>query len=349
MDSIIPFLPADRLHALTQNRTLPDRAVGTVLFADVSGFTPLTAAFAKGLGPQRGAEEMTVQLNRVCGALIAEVHRYRGSVINFSGDAITCWFDENYEGGIMNYEEGSLHNSSFIIHHSAFRATAAALAMQAAIQQLAPVQTPTDTEVKFAVKVSLAGGAVRRFLVGQPEHQVLEVLAGATLDRMAAAEHLAQKGEIMAAPEIAAALGELATVQTWRTSPTGQPYAVLTGLLQEVPADPWPVISSLPQELTRQWLLPPVYQRLQRGEGAYLAELRQAVAVFHKFGSLDMTATMPPVTSSTLTSPGCKMSWPAMGDTCCNLVLMIREVISTVCLGRCRHTRMIRLVRPRPR
>lgn len=118
MDSLSPFLPADRLNALAHNRNIPDRAVGTVLFADVSGFTPLTAAFARGLGPQRGAEEMTVHLDRVCGALIAEVHRYRGSVISFSGDAITCWFDENYEGGIMNYEENAFHNSSFILHHS---------------------------------------------------------------------------------------------------------------------------------------------------------------------------------------------------------------------------------------
>ena len=28
-------------------------------------------------------------------ALIAQVDRYRGSVISFSGDAITCWFDDS--------------------------------------------------------------------------------------------------------------------------------------------------------------------------------------------------------------------------------------------------------------
>lgn len=290
MDSLSPFLPADRLNALAHNRNIPDRAVGTVLFADVSGFTPLTAAFARGLGPQRGAEEMTVHLNRVCGALIAEVYRYRGSVISFSGDAITCWFDENDELGIMNYEENALHHSSFILHHSAFRAAASAIAMQAAIQQLAPVQAPTEGEVKFAVKVSIAGGPVRRFLVGQPTHQLLETLAGGTLDRMAVAEHLAQKGEIIIAPEIAAALGEQAIIPEWRNGPTGQPYAVLNNLRQSISPDPWPDLPLLPQELTRQWLLPPVYQRLQRGEGAYLAELRQAVAVFHKFSSLDYDA-----------------------------------------------------------
>ena len=279
MDSLSPFLPADRRYALTHNQILPDRTVGTVLFADVSGFTPLTAAFAKGLGPQRGAEEMTVQLDRVCGPLIAEVDRYQGSVISFSGDAITCWFDEKLATGDLLSVVSS--------QPSALRAAAAALAMQAAIQQLPPVQTPLGTEVKFAVKVSIAGGAVRRFLAGRQESHWLEVLAGATLDRMATAEHLAQKGDIIIAPEIAAALGEQAIVQDWRPSPTGQLYGVLTGLRQTVPPLFWPDMPALPQEITRQWLLPPVYQRLQRGEGAYLAELRQAVAVFHKFGDLD--------------------------------------------------------------
>ena len=277
MNILSPYLPADRRYALVHQLTLPDRTTGTVLFADVSGFTPLTAALAKGLGPQRGAEEMTEHLNQVCGALIAEVDRYRGSVISFSGDAITCWFDEKDE-----LED--------LTHPSAFRAAAATLAMQAAIQALPPVKTPLDTEVQFAVKVSLAAGPVRRFRVGQPEQQTLEILAGAILDRTAAAEHLAQKGEIIIAAEVAAALGDKAIIQEWRNGPTGQPFAVLTGIQETVPPQPWPELPPLDQQITRQWLLPPVYQRLQRGEGSFLAELRQAVALFHKFTGLEYDA-----------------------------------------------------------
>jgi class 3 adenylate cyclase len=47
------------------------------------------------LGPQRGAEELARQLNRVYDVLIAEVHHYGGSVVGFSGDAITCWSDDD--------------------------------------------------------------------------------------------------------------------------------------------------------------------------------------------------------------------------------------------------------------
>ena len=87
------YLPIDRRLALARGETLPEKGQGTGLFADISGFTPLTEALTVELGPKRGAEELTVHLNQVYGALIAELHRYGGSVISFSGDAITCWLD----------------------------------------------------------------------------------------------------------------------------------------------------------------------------------------------------------------------------------------------------------------
>ena len=70
----------DRRQALAQYRVLPETARGSALTADISGFTPLTESFARELGLQRGAEEITRQVNRVHAALIGEVHRFRGSV-----------------------------------------------------------------------------------------------------------------------------------------------------------------------------------------------------------------------------------------------------------------------------
>ena len=98
MDLLSTYLPTDRLHALARGATLPSRARGTVLFADISGFTPLTEALVRTLGPRRGAEELARQLNEVYDALITEVDRYGGSVIGFGGDAITCWFDDQGMG-----------------------------------------------------------------------------------------------------------------------------------------------------------------------------------------------------------------------------------------------------------
>src|SRR5688572_17772431 len=93
------YLPQDRLRALALDEPLPDRTQGAALFADISGFTPLTESLARTFGPRRGAEELTLHLNRVYDALIARLERFGGSVIGFSGDAITCWFDEAGAGG----------------------------------------------------------------------------------------------------------------------------------------------------------------------------------------------------------------------------------------------------------
>ena len=95
MNSPSVYIPIDRRQALLNDDTLPEYNEGAALFADISGFTPLTEALGLELGPKRGAEELTAQLNRVYTALVQEVHRYGGSILSFSGDAITCWFNED--------------------------------------------------------------------------------------------------------------------------------------------------------------------------------------------------------------------------------------------------------------
>ena len=89
------FLPQDRLRAIANHSSLPDRTSGAALFADISGFTPLTEGLRNTLGPRRGAEELTRHLDAVYTALIAEIERYGGSVIDFAGDSIMCWFDDS--------------------------------------------------------------------------------------------------------------------------------------------------------------------------------------------------------------------------------------------------------------
>ncbi|MBC8078339.1 MAG: hypothetical protein H7Y32_19825, partial [Chloroflexales bacterium] len=55
MESLYAYIPTDRRHALVRGVDLPARALGAALFADISGFTPLTAMLVRALGPQRGA------------------------------------------------------------------------------------------------------------------------------------------------------------------------------------------------------------------------------------------------------------------------------------------------------
>ena len=130
------YLAGDRRRALAAGTELPDRVHGAALFADISGFTPLTEALAGELGPQRGAEELTAYLNLVFHAVIEELDRYGGDVIYFGGDAITCWLDG---------DDGS-------------RATACALAMQETMERVGEIVTPAGTGVRLAMKVAVAVG-----------------------------------------------------------------------------------------------------------------------------------------------------------------------------------------------
>lgn len=117
--SLFAYLSQDRLRALANKISLPNRTSGSALFADISGFTALTETLSETLGTRRGAEEMTNHLSRAYNALISEVEHFGGSVIDFAGDAVLCWFDAS---------QGA----------SEVRATSCALALQKTMNSFEP-------------------------------------------------------------------------------------------------------------------------------------------------------------------------------------------------------------------
>jgi adenylate cyclase len=268
MESPSVYIPMDRRQALAHGKSLPERVHGAALFADISGFTPLTEALARELGPQRGSEEITRHLNLVYDAVIAEVHAHGGSVIGFSGDAITCWFDQD----------------------NGLRATACGLAMQQAMARFAQVAAPSGTTITLTMKTSVACGPARRFLVGNPEQWLVEVLAGETLDRLAQVDHHTEGGEVVLDTITASALGDQVQVALWRADEQQErPYAVVRGINRPAPPSAWPPLpdNAIDGAIARPWLLPPVYERLRSGLGEFLAELRPAVSLFMSFTGID--------------------------------------------------------------
>jgi class 3 adenylate cyclase/tetratricopeptide (TPR) repeat protein len=273
MESLSAYIPIDRWQAMAQGKALPDRAQGTALFADISGFTPLTEALVIALGPQRGAEELPQHLNRVYNALTAEIHRYRGSVLSFAGDAITCWFE-----------------SDPALDSAALRATTCALALQKAMGQFANLTIPGAGSVSLTIKVAVAAGLARRFLVGDPGVQIIDALAGGTLSRLAAAEHQANSGDVILDQSAVDDLGDGVIIAGWRRDEDqGERFAVVQGLAASCAPAPWPALdpAAVSEAQTRSWLLPPVYERLKSGLGEFLTELRPAAALFLSFGGID--------------------------------------------------------------
>ena len=260
------YLAGDRRRALTEGRDLSDRVRGAALFADVSGFTPLTEALAHELGEKRGAEELTAHLNRVFHALIDDVDRYGGEVIYFGGDAITCWLDG---------DDGR-------------RGAACGLAIQRTMSSVGTIRTPAGTEVILAIKVAVAVGSARRFVVGDPSIQLIDVLAGRLIDELADAEHMAEKGDVVLARSALESLGDRVIIGDRREDEHDGMVGTLARLLVEVDAvDEVTPTTALSEAVVRQWILPAVYERLVTGRGEFLAELRSAYPMFIRFGGID--------------------------------------------------------------
>jgi adenylate cyclase len=266
MDRASVYIPMDRRLALGHGEELPEQVRGAALLADISGFTLLTDALVQALGPRRAGEELTRCLNQVYEALIDAVHRRRGSVVSFAGDAITCWFDGD----------------------DGLRATACALAMQEAAAEFGAMPIPGGETVEIAVKVAVTVGPARRFAAGNPDVSRLDLLAGTTIARLAIGEHLATRGEVLLHGDAARELGAALDIVAWRDDEeTGEQFAVVRRVSSATSAEGWPPSVELPDEIARQWLLAPVHERLGGGQDEFQGEIRPSVALFMSFGGLE--------------------------------------------------------------
>ena len=158
---------------------------GSLLFADLSGFTALSERLSV-LGRQ-GAEEVSAVVNRLFAALIAEIYAHQGALLKFGGDAITAFFDTE--------AIGSAHASA---------ATAAALAMQRRMDEFVGLETRAGT-FTLRLRVGVHSGRVFAAEVGDESHIEL-VVTGTEVNRVAMAQEIAAPGEVVISDQTAALL-----------------------------------------------------------------------------------------------------------------------------------------------
>lgn len=178
--AIATYIPSaivrDQLAAPAPGRVRGANWHGSILFADLSGFTALSGTLSA-LGKQ-GAEEVSAIINALFGALVDEIHRYRGGLLKFGGDAITAFFD----AALLDEDHARL-------------ASRAALAMQARMRQFAALETRAGT-FQLRLRIGVHSGRVFAAEVGDAEHVEL-VVTGRNINRVALAQEIAEPGEVV--------------------------------------------------------------------------------------------------------------------------------------------------------
>jgi class 3 adenylate cyclase/tetratricopeptide (TPR) repeat protein len=164
-----------------------------VLFADISGFTPLTESLAqKGT---EGPEELTRLLNNFFQRIIAIVESEGGEIAKFSGDALSIIVPAGDEP------------PGYAIR----RAYQAASAMQQATAAFRTIATSVGTAT-LGMKIGIGAGEVVALHVGGVRDRWEYVIAGDPLRQVAEAESQCQRGEIRLSPEASARIYPTALV-----------------------------------------------------------------------------------------------------------------------------------------
>jgi class 3 adenylate cyclase/tetratricopeptide (TPR) repeat protein len=152
---------------------------GTLLFADISGFTELSERLHQ-MGGKEGAEKIVAIVNRFLDTMLAILFQHDGRLINFGGDAMLCLFT-GAKGSAMN-------------------ALWAAWEMnQAMAAQFAQIEIFQEL-FQLNMKVGNSSGLLFTAIVGDETH--LEyMLTGSALERTAQAEAVAHRGDIIVSQE----------------------------------------------------------------------------------------------------------------------------------------------------
>lgn len=250
--SILSFLPKSIIRYERSEKPWEVREEGIVLFADVSGFTPMSEALSV-LGAE-GAEYINLILNQYFETMIAIIHSYNGEVMKFGGDAILCYFS-------------GIKTLPWVI--------AAALDMQREMPRFSNMKTPVKS-FTLKMKIGIAAGEVLLAGLGDPAVRCEYAFAGAPVDASADAEHMTDAGEVTVA-----STESVLDSYNIRYSVKEKGYY----RIESVPDVELTVDSSLPHDNGRvkSYMIPEVHDMVAAGFEKHVGTLHGCVPVFLKF------------------------------------------------------------------
>lgn len=253
--SFVPALVTRRLAEDPRPLTEPQGEIvaAAVLFADVSGFTALTEGLAR-QGPA-GVEKVAAGLDKYFGRLIDITAAHGGDVVTFAGDALTAvWLAEGDLAG------------------AAGAAVACGLAIQAALHAY-----PIDDGVELSLRIGVAAGHIALVHIGGRGGRWELVLAGTPIERVRAAEVLANPGEVVADGRVSGLLADAI-----EAAPCAEEFTRVIRATRSVPVSPLVRREPLEgaEEALRGYVPRAVAARLAAGQRGYIAELRRIAVLF---------------------------------------------------------------------
>jgi class 3 adenylate cyclase len=245
------------------------RFQAAVLFADISGYTPLTERFAE--RGAAGVEALSGLLNEFRGQLLDLIGAHDGDVVKFAGDSLYALWPADphalFDGN--NRAESSTSHS---LADATQRATQCALAIQAHLQTYHPPE-----EATLSLKVSIASGEVVMACLGGVYGRWLVLVAGTPLQQVAAIQQQAHPGQVILTSDAWAliaphATGLLLTPQAWQLQAVAEPLPQQASQFPERP--------TASEATLRAFIPAAILTRLAAGQSDWLAELRQITVLF---------------------------------------------------------------------
>jgi class 3 adenylate cyclase len=192
--ALAPYIPAPALELQlaapteTGGRGLPMH--GSLLFAELSGFTTLASQLAT-MG-RRGGEEVGAIITRLFGALVAEIDLRGGWLLKFGGNTLTAFF----------------HSAPLGTNHAAL-GSAAALALQERMNDFVAIPTSKGA-FQLRLRIGVHSGTVMAVEVGDQSHMEL-VVNGPATNQVVLAQESAAPGEVIITRATRELLGDART------------------------------------------------------------------------------------------------------------------------------------------
>jgi class 3 adenylate cyclase/tetratricopeptide (TPR) repeat protein len=181
IDPLTPYVPRLVVDWLAEEPEREHRRMpGTLVFADISGFTNLTERLAA--RGKLGAEQMGELLNAAFDELLTAAYDFGASLIKWGGDAVLLLFDG--------------------VDHPA-RAARAAWNMRGVMRRIGRLQTSVGV-IRLGMSIGVHTGEIDFLLVGRHHREL--IVTGPAATTTTQMEKLAERGQIVISPATAAIL-----------------------------------------------------------------------------------------------------------------------------------------------